>query len=115
MKNFLEALKERVIVFDGAMGTNIQSQNLTADDFGGAHLEGCNEYLLVSKPEAIEKVHAAFFEVGCDVVETNSFGSTSVVLREYNIAHLTYELNFKAAELAKRVASDFYTKEKPRW
>ena len=64
MNDFLDALKERIIIFDGAMGTNIQSQNLTADDFGGAQLEGCNEYLLISKPEAIEKVHAAFFTVG---------------------------------------------------
>jgi 5-methyltetrahydrofolate--homocysteine methyltransferase len=115
MSDFLEALKERIIVFDGAMGTNIQSQNLTADDFGGPHLEGCNEYLLVSKPEAIEKVHAAFFEVGCDVVETNSFGSTSIVLAEYDLAPLAYELNFKSAQLAKRVSADFSTKEKPRW
>jgi 5-methyltetrahydrofolate--homocysteine methyltransferase len=115
MSNFLDALKERIVVFDGAMGTNIQLQNLTADDFGGAQLEGCNEYLLISKPEAIEKVHSAFFDVGCDVVETNSFGSTGVVLAEYNIAHLAYELNFKAAELARRVASDYSTKEKPRW
>ena len=115
MNNFLETLKERIVVFDGAMGTNIQVQNLTADDFGGPQLEGCNEYLLVSKPEAVEKVHAAFFEVGCDVVETDSFGSTPVVLAEYNIAHLTYELNFKAAQLAKRVAADFSTKDKPRW
>lgn len=115
MSNFLDALKERIVVFDGAMGTNIQLQNLTADDFGGAQLEGCNEYLLISKPEAIENVHSAFFEVGCDVVETNSFGSTGIVLAEYNIAHLAYELNFKAAELARRVASDYSTKEKPRW
>ena len=115
MSNFLDVLKERVIVFDGAMGTNIQSQQLTADDFGGPQLEGCNEYLLVSKPEAIEKVHADFFAVGCDVVETNSFGSTSIVLAEYNIAPLAYELNFKAAQLAKRVASDYSTREKPRW
>ncbi|HEY0322112.1 MAG TPA: methionine synthase [Pyrinomonadaceae bacterium] len=115
MSDFLQALKERIVVFDGAMGTNLQVQNLTADDFGGLQLEGCNEYLLISKPEAVEKVHAGFLEVGCDVVETNSFGSTSVVLSEYNIAHLAYELNFKAAELAKRVASDFSTKEKPRW
>jgi len=113
--NFLDALKERIIVFDGAMGTNIQSQNLTADDFGGAQLEGCNEYLLISKPEAIEKVHADFFTVGCDVVETNSFGSTPIVLAEYDIAHLTYELNLKAAQLAKRVANDFSTPDKPRW
>src|SRR5215211_3546499 len=112
MSNFLDALKERIVVFDGAMGTNIQLQNLTADDFGGAQLEGCNEYLLISKPEAIEKVHSAFFDVGCDVVETNSFGSTSVVLSEYNIAQLTYELNFKAAELARRIASDYSTRAK---
>jgi 5-methyltetrahydrofolate--homocysteine methyltransferase len=115
MSNFLEALQERIVVFDGAMGTNIQLQNLTADDFGGAQLEGCNEYLLISKPEAIEKVHSAFFDVGCDVVETNSFGSTSVVLSEYNIAHLAYELNFKAAELARRIAADYSSKSKPRW
>ncbi|HYJ46344.1 MAG TPA: methionine synthase, partial [Pyrinomonadaceae bacterium] len=94
---------------------NIQSQKLTADDFGGPQLEGCNEYLVISKPEAIEKVHSDFFEVGCDVVETNSFGSTSVVLAEYNIAPLAYELNLKAAQLAKRVAADFSTKDKPRW
>jgi 5-methyltetrahydrofolate--homocysteine methyltransferase len=115
MSDFLKTLKERIVVFDGAMGTNIQLQNLTADDFGGAQLEGCNEYLLISKPEAVEKVHAAFFDVGCDVVETDSFGSTSVVLSEYNIAHLTYELNFKAAELARRIASDYSTKAQPRW
>jgi 5-methyltetrahydrofolate--homocysteine methyltransferase len=115
MSDFLDALKERIVVFDGAMGTNIQLQNLTADDFGGPQLEGCNEYLLISKPEAIEKVHAAFYEVGCDVVETNSFGSTGIVLAEYDIQHLAYELNLKAAQLAKRVASDFSTQAKPRW
>src|SRR5438067_519967 len=115
MSKFLETLRERIVVFDGAMGTNLQVQNLTVDDFGGLQLESCNEYLLISKPEAVEKVHSAFFDGGCDVVETNSFGSTSVVLNEYNIAHLAYELNFKAAELAKRIASDYSTKEKPRW
>ncbi|HEX8708013.1 MAG TPA: methionine synthase [Pyrinomonadaceae bacterium] len=115
MSEFLDALKERIVVFDGAMGTNLQTQNLTADDFGGPQLEGCNEYLLISRPEAVENVHAAFYEVGCDVVETNSFGSTAVVLAEYNIQQLAYELNFKAAQLARRIASDFSTKERPRW
>src|SRR5712691_4441874 len=113
MVSFLETLAERIVVFDGAMGTNIQSQNLTPDDFGG--LDGCNEYLVETKPDAIEKVHAGFLEVGCDVVETDSFGSTSIVLAEYNIAEKAYDLNFKAAQLAKRVAKDFSTNEKPRW
>ncbi len=115
MNSFLDTLNDRILIFDGAMGTNIQLQKLTADDFGGPSLEGCNEYLLISKPSAIEKVHASFFEIGCDVVETNSFGSTGIVLAEYDIAHLAYDLNFKAAELARRVAADFSTKERPRW
>ena len=113
MTNFLKALKQRIVVFDGAMGTNIQVQNLTPDDFGG--LDGCNEYLVITKPEAIEKVHAGFFEAGCDVVETDTFGSTSIVLAEYDIADKAYELNLRAAQLAKRVAADFSTNDKPRW
>ncbi|HKC66007.1 MAG TPA: methionine synthase, partial [Pyrinomonadaceae bacterium] len=115
MSSFLDTLKERIVVFDGAMGTNLQAQNLTVDDFGGPQFEGCPEYLLISKPEAIEKVHTAFLDVGCDVVETNSFGGTSVVLAEYQIPQMAYELNFKAAELAKRIANDYSTKERPRW
>lgn len=113
MTSFLDTLKERIVVFDGAMGTNIQVQNLTADDFGG--LDGCNEYLVVTKPEAVEKVHAGFLEVGCDVVETDTFGAASIVLAEYDIADKAYELNLKAAHIAKRVASDYSTKEWPRW
>lgn len=113
MTNFLEALKQRIVVFDGAMGTNIQVQNLTPDDFGG--LDGCNEYLVITKPEAVEKVHSGFFEAGCDVIETDTFGSTSIVLAEYDIADKAYELNLKAAQLAKRVAADFSTNDKPRW
>jgi 5-methyltetrahydrofolate--homocysteine methyltransferase len=115
MTNFLDTLKDRIIVFDGAMGTNLQAQDLTVEDYGGPQFEGCPEYLLISKPEAIEKVHTAFFDVGCDVVETNSFGGTAVVLAEYQIPHMAYELNFKAAELARRIANDYSTKDKPRW
>src|ERR1041385_2515284 len=115
MKSFLDTLNERIVVFDGAMGTNLHAQDLTVDDYGGPQFEGCPEHLLISKPEAVEKVHAGFLEVGCDVVETDSFGGASIVLAEYQIAHLAYDLNKKAAELAKRVASDFSTKEKPRW
>jgi 5-methyltetrahydrofolate--homocysteine methyltransferase len=115
MSNFLETLKERVVVFDGAMGTNLQVQNLSVDDYGGPQFEGCPEYLLVSKPEAVERVHAAFLEVGCDVIETDSFGGVPYVLDEYGIGHMAYELNLKAAQLARRIASDFSTKERTRW
>ncbi len=115
MSTFLDTLRERIVVFDGAMGTNLHAQDLTVDDYGGPQFEGCPEHLLISKPEAVANVHAGFFEVGCDVVETDSFGGASIVLAEYQIAHLAYDLNKKAAELAKRIASDFSTKEKPRW
>jgi len=113
MASILDILKERIVVFDGAMGTNIQVQNLTPDDFGG--LDGCNEYLVVTKPEAVEKVHAGFLEVGCDVIETDTFGAASIVLAEYEIADKAYELNLKAAQLAKRVASDYSKNDWPRW
>jgi 5-methyltetrahydrofolate--homocysteine methyltransferase len=115
MSTILDTLKERIVVFDGAMGTNLQVQNLTLDDFGGPRFEGCNENLLVTRPDAVEKVHAGFFEVGCDVVETNSFNGTPVDFAEYDIADKAYEMNVIAARLAKRVAADFSTKEKPRW
>ncbi|MBR8840388.1 MAG: methionine synthase [Stigonema ocellatum SAG 48.90 = DSM 106950] len=104
-----------VIVFDGAMGTNLQRQNLTAEDFGGAQYEGCNEYLVHTKPEAVAKVHRDFLAAGADVIETDTFGGMSIVLAEYDLADQTYYLNKTAAELAKRVAAEFSTPEKPRF
>jgi 5-methyltetrahydrofolate--homocysteine methyltransferase len=115
MPNLLDTLKERIIVFDGAMGTNLQVQNLSLDDFGGPRFEGCNENLLVTRPDAVEKVHAGFLDVGCDVVETNSFNGTPVDFAEYDIGDKAYEMNVLAAQLAKRVASDYSTQDKPRW
>jgi 5-methyltetrahydrofolate--homocysteine methyltransferase len=115
MKSFLELLKEKVIVFDGAMGTYLQSQNLSIEDWGGANFENCSENLLYTKPEVIERVHTAFLEVGCDVIETNSFGGSEVVLSEFGIAEKTYDVNRKAAEIAKKIARDFSTNEKPRF
>ncbi len=115
---FLERLHSSdrpVIVFDGAMGTNLQVQNLTAEDFGGAEYEGCNEYLVMTKPEAVAKVHRDFLEAGADVIETDTFGGTSIVLAEYDLAHMAYELSKKATELAKSVAAEFSTPEKPRF
>src|ERR1700730_1605742 len=115
MSNFLETLKERIVVFDGAMGTSLQMQNLTLDDFGGLRFEGCNENLLITRPDAVENVHTAFFDVGCDVIETNSFHGTTVHSPEYDMAGQTYDMNVRAASLAKRIASDYSTKDRPRW
>src|SRR2546423_8761637 len=78
MSGFLDTLKERIVVFDGAMGTNLQVQDLSVDDYGGPQFEGCPEYLPITKPAALQRVHAGFLEVGCDVAETNSFGGTPV-------------------------------------
>ena len=116
--SFLEHLhspNRPVIVFDGAMGTNLQSQNLTADDFGGAEYEGCNEYLVHTNPEAVAKVHRDFLAAGADVIETDTFGGTSTVLAEYNLQDKVYYLNKTAAELAKRCAEEYSTPEKPRF
>lgn len=112
---FLDALQRRVLVFDGATGTNLQTQDLTADDFGGPDLEGCNEYLVLSKPSAVEKVHRDYLEAGADIIETDSFGSTSIVLAEYGIAELAYKLNYEAAAIARRMADEYSTEEKPRF
>jgi 5-methyltetrahydrofolate--homocysteine methyltransferase len=113
MADFLELIRERVAVYDGAMGTNIQVHAPTVDDYWGK--EGCNELLTLSRPDIIRSIHASFFEAGCDVVETNSFGSTRIVLGEYDLEDKTRELNVAAARLAKEVANDYATPDKPRF
>ncbi|MEL7504571.1 MAG: methionine synthase [Cyanobacteria bacterium J06554_6] len=115
---FLERLhspERPVIVFDGAMGTNLQVQELTAEDFGGPEYEGCNEYLVVTKPEAVATVHRDFLKAGADVIETDTFGSSTFVLAEYGLQGQAYDISRKAAELAKACASEFSTPEKPRF
>ncbi|MEL6263231.1 MAG: methionine synthase [Cyanobacteria bacterium J06626_6] len=115
---FLDRLKspERpVLVFDGAMGTSLQMQELTAADFGGVEYEGCNEYLVETKPEAVDKVHRSFLAAGADVIETDTFGGTSLVLAEYDLSDRAYDLNKKAAAIARAAADDFSTSEKPRF
>jgi len=108
-------IKERVLVFDGATGTNLQTQNLTADDFGGEHFAGCNEYLILTKPSAVEKVHIDYLTAGADIIETDTFGSSSIVLAEYGIESLAYQISKEGAAIAKRMAQQFSTKEKPRF
>ncbi len=115
MSTFLDLLKEKVIVFDGAMGTYLQSLDLSIEEWGGPAFENCSENLLYTRPDAIEEVHRAFLDVGCDVIETNSFGGSEVVLTEFGIAEKTYDVNLKAAELAKRIAHDYSTPDKPRF
>lgn len=112
---FLDLLKEKIVVFDGAMGTFLQSLNLSIDDWGGLNFENCSENLLYTRPDAIETVHKSFLDVGCDVIETNSFGGSEVVLIEFGIADKTYDVNRRAAALAKRIAADYSTYDKPRF
>ena len=115
MDSFLEALRERVLVFDGATGTNLQLAGLTLDDFGGPELEGCNEILNVTRPDVIAELHDSFLRVGCDAVETNTFGAFSVVLAEYAIPERGYELARAGAAIAKDVASGYAADGRPRW
>ncbi len=115
MTPFQTMLQEKVIVFDGATGTHLQGQDLTADDFDGEHLNGCNEYLVISKPSAVELVHRDYLEAGCDVIETNSFGSSSIVLAEYGLADRSYELSHRAAQIAREVARGYSTPAHPRF
>ncbi|MBU6329066.1 MAG: methionine synthase [Acidobacteria bacterium] len=115
MSSFLDAARERVVIYDGAMGTGIQLRGLTADDFGGPDLEGCNELLAVTRPDVISELHAAYLEVGCEVIETDTFGAFAIPLGEYGIAERTHELNVAAAALAREVASSYATPDRPRW
>ncbi|MFT3852956.1 MAG: homocysteine S-methyltransferase family protein [Ilumatobacteraceae bacterium] len=112
---YLDAVNERIVVFDGAFGTFVQGLDLTADDFGGTSLEGCNEMLCLTRPDVIRSMHDAFLSVGVDVLETASFGSFSVVLNEYAIPERAHELNVTAARLAREVADDHATDGRPRY
>jgi methionine synthase I (cobalamin-dependent) len=103
----LETLEERVMVMDGATGTGLQAANLTAEDFGGSELEGCNENLCLTRPDVIEQLHASYLEAGADIVETNSFGGTPLVLAEYGLEEKAFELNREAARLARVACARF--------
>src|SRR6266851_3588662 len=113
MSNFLQTVRERVVIYDGAMGTNIQKRNPTLDDYWGK--ENCSEVLVLSRPDIIRNIHASFFNVGCDIVETNTFGATRIVLGEFGLQDRVTEINLTAVKLAKEVAQQFATSERPRF
>ncbi len=108
-------LQERILVVDGAMGTSIQAMGLTAQDFGGAQYEGCNEHLNLTKPTAIQSIHRSYLEAGADIIETNTFGSTPLVLAEYGLAEVAREISRAGAAIARQVADAFSTPDRPRF
>ncbi|HEY7408640.1 MAG TPA: homocysteine S-methyltransferase family protein, partial [Gemmatimonadaceae bacterium] len=112
---YLEALSKRVLIYDGAMGTNIQRYKLTAEDFGGKDLEGCNDNLVRTRPDVIREIHESFLAVGCDVVETCTFQSTPRRLDEWGLGDKVREINVKAAQLARAAADKYSTPEQPRF
>ena len=112
---FLDLVGERVVIYDGATGTWLQAQDLTADDFGGPDLEGCNEYLGVTRPDVVAALHSAYFDVGADVVETNTFGSFAVPLGEYGMADRSHEISLANARIAREVADSYSTPDRRRF
>ncbi|MGA2522270.1 MAG: homocysteine S-methyltransferase family protein, partial [Acidimicrobiales bacterium] len=113
---YLEAARHRVVIFDGAMGTSLQLADLSAEDFGGPALEGCNEALVLSRPDAVSAVHRAFLDAGVDVVETDAFGAFSVVLAEYGLQDRVEEINVTAAQIARAAVDDAVAADgRPRW
>ena len=113
MSEFLKAVQERVVVYDGAMGTQIQDRAPSLDDYWGK--ENCSEILVLSRPDMIKDIHAAYFAAGADVVETDTFGGASIVLGEFGLEARVGEINETAAKLAREVANQFSTKERPRF
>ncbi|OGG46656.1 MAG: methionine synthase [Candidatus Handelsmanbacteria bacterium RIFCSPLOWO2_12_FULL_64_10] len=110
-----ELLQEKILVFDGAMGTAIQAQSLTAEDFGGPDLEGCNENLVLTRPDVVLDIHRSYLDAGADVIQTDTFGGTAIVLTEYGLQDRVHEINETAARLARRAADEHVTSDRPRF
>ncbi|NBX76120.1 MAG: methionine synthase [Proteobacteria bacterium] len=110
-----ERLKTHLLVLDGAMGTAIQNLNLHASDFGGPQFEGCNENLVLTKPDIIRNIYEDYFKAGADIIETNTFGATPLVLEEYGLGFKTSEINFEAAQIARKTADKYSSQSKPRF
>src|SRR6266849_10405124 len=110
-----EILRERIIVLKGARDNVLQSQELTADDFGGLHYEGCNEHLNLTRPDVVQAIHTAYLEAGADIILTNTFGGTRIVLAEYDLQAQVRAINVAAARLARAAAVQYSTTAKPRF
>lgn len=108
-------MKERILILDGAMGTMIQQVDLSPADFGGEELDGCNEMLVLTRPDVIQEIHEKYLEAGADLIETNTFGAASVVLAEYDIQDKAREINLAAAKLAIAAVEKYSTPEHPRY
>ncbi|OJX47318.1 MAG: methionine synthase [Chloroflexi bacterium 44-23] len=106
-RKYLDALQNKVIVFDGAMGTSLQKFNLGVSDYGGQQYEGCIDYLVIASPQIVEAVHRSFLEVGVDAIETNTFRANPLTLSEYGLRESVYQINFQAAQLARKLADEF--------
>lgn len=124
MKKIQDILKERILVLDGAMGTMIQRHKFTEEDYRGERfkdwkqpLQGNNDLLSLTQPEAIKEIHALYFEAGADIAETNTFSGTTIAMEDYAMEDLVYELNYQSAKIAKEVANEFTAKNpnKPRF
>jgi 5-methyltetrahydrofolate--homocysteine methyltransferase len=124
MSNIKQALQQRILVLDGAMGTMLQRYKFTEADFRGerfkdypSSLQGNNDLLSLTQPEAIKTIHAKYFEAGADIVETNTFSGTTIAMADYHMEDLVYELNYQSAKIAREVADEFTAKEphKPRF
>ena len=114
-RRFLDQLHEHVLIYDGAMGTNLQDLALTSEHFGGEQYEGCNDYLVISYPSAVEQVHRSFLDAGVDVIETNTFRANRITLSEYDLDSQVLEINRAAADLARRIAAEYSTPDHPRF
>ncbi|MFH1429862.1 MAG: homocysteine S-methyltransferase family protein, partial [Candidatus Margulisiibacteriota bacterium] len=108
-------IKEHILILDGAVGTYLQTFHLTPEHFGGEEYVGCNEQLVLSAPDIVTRLHEDYLAAGADIVETDTFGATSIVLEEYGLQNKVTEINVKAVELARRACEKFSNVEKPRF
>ena len=117
-----ELLARRILMLDGAMGTMIQRYKLSEADFRGERfadhpvdVRGNNDLLSLTRPDVVREIHQAYLEAGADLIETNTFGATSIAQQDYGLSHVAYDINLEAAKIAKGICTQYSTDEKPRF